>query len=84
MDRHAVDEYKTYNEFGTDAYVSEDYHMYATFSSNNNSANTQFCPKCNRKAAFVCTCKIGDMMCEKGHTWYMNKKGEIVPDDPHK
>ena len=75
--------YKTYNEFGKDTYTSQEYHMYASFSSKNNSANTQFCPKCERKASFVCTCEIGAMMCEKGHVWHVSKKGEVVARDPH-
>jgi hypothetical protein len=77
--------YQTYNEFGKDTYVSaEEYHMYASFSSDKVDANPQFCPKCSRKASFVCTCKIGDMMCQKGHTWYTNKKGQIIAEDPHR
>jgi hypothetical protein len=84
--------YQTYNEFGKDTYVSaEEYHMYASFSSDKvdanpetGSKNPEFCPKCSRKASFVCTCKIGDMMCQKGHTWYTNKKGQIIAEDPHR
>lgn len=41
------------------------------------------CPVCGHHAKSQCKCKIGCKTCPQGHTWYRNKKGEIVEGRGH-
>ncbi len=80
--------YKVYTENGTDVYKSQKHDTYATFDTFDTHKpeevqNTNICPQCQDKATYACPCAIGEMMCNKGHMWYVAKNGEVVFGDPH-
>ena len=81
--------YKIYAEDGTDTYVSQHQDPYATFNTDqpelkqNQVHKTDICPTCEEKASYSCPCPVGEMMCKKGHMWYVQKNGTVVLGDPH-
>lgn len=66
-------------------YVSQKaFDPYATFDTENSSKEQpNICPMCEQKAMYSCSCSLQDMMCSKGHVWFVLKNGTIKIGDPH-
>lgn len=82
-----TDEQKKKSDMGEYGSSSTNYDPYSTFNSEINTSESQrnnICPFCDQKAMYECNCDLNDMMCAKGHIWYITKKGEIQLGDPHK
>ena len=89
--------YSVYNEKGNDVYSCGGFDPYVTVNeedpapeSNKNDLLLQKkvmdrldCPTCGEKAQYTCNCTFKDLMCLKGHIWYVDKKGFIISGDPH-
>lgn len=56
---------------------------YAKIDAKVEGRKVQDCPTCQGPALYACECEYGEMMCGKGHYWYMTKTGRIIAADPH-
>jgi hypothetical protein len=83
----ATSTYMSYSENSGKEYFSSTYDPYSTFNSGDiNSSETEKtdnCPVCQGKAMYLCNCSLGDMMCNKGHIWFILKNGTCKIGDPH-
>jgi len=79
-------QYMSYSDDNKGDYFSSNYDPYAIFNTeeitgeikkNNN------CPMCSGRAMYQCNCSLADMMCKKGHIWFVLKNGSVKIGDPH-
>ena len=42
------------------------------------------CPLCDNIALYECKCEHKDKQCVNSHSWYINKLGQVITEDPHK
>lgn len=86
MSYSVTEEQKKKEQYGD--YISQKpFDPYATFDTENPPKNetqkTDICPMCDKKAMYSCSCSLQDMMCAKGHIWFVLKNGTIKIGDPH-
>lgn len=85
MSYSVTEDQKKQDKYGD--YISQKpYDPYATFNTEEvlrETQRTNTCPVCENKALYSCSCSLQDMMCGKGHIWFVLKNGTIKTGDPH-
>jgi len=83
MSYAVTEEQKKKQQYGD--YVSQKpFDPYATFDNQTSDTHrTDICPVCESKAMYSCSCSLQDVMCAKGHIWYVLKSGKVKVGDPH-
>jgi hypothetical protein len=56
--------------------------QYATYTMTDEEVET--CPSCDAHPISTCPCGYSDKTCSNGHTWYTDRKGDILIGNPHK